>query len=120
MLVHRLVADGNELWTFSETDHGTWAFTTMRPDGTGRTVVEPPIAGLNLGPGAATPDGQIIAFLGWGEDPSLNGVWLGSPDLSDVRQVIAAPEGVIATEPMGITPDGGRIVFCGEQGPWTT
>lgn len=108
---------GDEIWTVSETDDETLAFTTMRPDGTDRTVVEPPIAGLSLGPGAATPDGQVIAFAGWGEDPSLTGVWIGSPDLSDVRQVIAAPEGVIATEPMAITPDGGRIVFWGEQGP---
>ena len=118
--MHRLVPDGRRVWTVSGTDHETLAFTTIRPDGTGRTVVEPPIAGLSLAPGAATPDAQVIAFSGWGDDPSLTGVWIGSADLSDVRQVIAAPEGVIATEPIGITPDGGRIVFFGEQGPWTT
>ena len=66
---------GEELWSVSETDHGTIAFTTVAPDGSRRTVVEPPIAGLSLAPGAGTDGDHRFQRMGRGS--SLSGVWLG-------------------------------------------
>ena len=108
---------GEELWSVSLPEAGSVAFTTIQPDGSNRTVVEAPIPTLNLAPGAGTPDGRLIAFTGWDETEPLNsGLWLGSPDLSDLRQVIPLPEGVIGIDTMAITADGTRIVFFAEQG----
>ena len=96
---------------------GTVSFTTMNSDGRDRTVHVPPIATLNMGPGAATLEGRI-AFNGWDEsNPANTGVWIGSRDLSDIEHVVTLPEGVVATDPMGIAPDGSRILFFGEVGP---
>ena len=93
--------DGSELWTVSMSEVGTVSFTTMNSDGGDRTVHVPPIATLNIGPGAATLEGRI-AFNGWDEsNPANTGVWIGSRDLSDIEHVVTLPEGVVATEPMG-------------------
>ena len=111
-------ADGTLVYSLDATDHGTFSFMSIRPDGTERTVVDNPIETLNLAPGASSADGSLIAFNGWDEtDPSNSGLWVASPDLSDLRQVMPLPEGVLAVEPFGITPDGSRIVFFGETGP---
>ncbi len=100
-------ADGTQVFSLDATDHGTFSFMTIRPDGTERTVVDNPIETLNLAPGASSADGSLIAFNGWDEtDPSRTGLWVASPDLSDLRQVIPLPEGVLAVEPFGIAPDG--------------
>ena len=87
------------------------------PDGSDREVISPPIETLNLGPGTPSVDGRWIAFDGWDEtDPSRNGVYLGSPDLTDLRLVTPLPEGTVRTEPFGVTPDGSRIVFFADRG----
>ena len=63
-------------------------------------------------------DGQWIAFNGWDEtDPSNTGLYLASPDLANLRLVLPLPEGALAVEPFGITPDGSQIVFFADTGP---
>ena len=109
---------GGEVWASSMTEAGMMAFTTMRADGSDRQVHEPSIATLNLVPGAGTADGQLIAFVGWDDaDPSNSGLWIGAPDLTGLRQVMPLPDGVSEILPLGVTPDGARIVFFGQQGP---
>ena len=111
-------ADGTQVLTLGSTGRGTWSFKTIRPDGTDAVVVPNPIETLNLAPGASSADGRVIAFNGWDEtDPANTGLWVASPDLSDLRMVMPLPEGIIAVEPFGITPDGSQIVFFGETGP---
>lgn len=111
-------ADGTHILTLDATDHGTFSFMTIRPDASDRILLDNPPQTLNLAPGASTADGRWIAFNGWDEtDPSNTGLYLASPDLADLRLVLPLPEGVVATEPFGITPDGSRIVFFGETGP---
>jgi hypothetical protein len=108
--------DGTEVWSVAMTELETLAFTTMNADGTDRMIHPAPIESLNLAPGAGTSDG-LIAFSGWDEsEPSNSGIWLGSRDLNDLEQVTPLPEGVIATEVMGITPDASRILFFAETG----
>ena len=110
-------ADGTLVLTLGATEHGTWSLRTIRPDGSGDAVVPNPIETLNLAPGASSADGRVIAFNGWDEtDPANTGLWVASPDLSDLRMVMPLPEGIIAVEPFGITPDGSQIVFFGETG----
>ena len=73
---------------------------------------------LNLAPGATSADGRWVAFNGWDEtDPSNTGLYRASPDLANLRQVLPLPEGALAVEPFGITPDGSQIVFFADTGP---
>jgi len=59
----------------------------------------------------------LLAFNGWDEtDPSNTGLYIGSPDLSDLRLVTPLLEGWLAVEPFGVTPDGSKIVFFVETG----
>jgi hypothetical protein len=109
--------DGTRIWTLDATGQGNYWFTTMRPDGSDRVVLRPTIKTLNLAPGASSADGRRIAFNGWDEqDPSHNGLYLASPDLSDLRRVMPLSKGMIAVEPFGVTPDGAKVLFFGEQG----
>ena len=111
-------ADGRHVLTLGATEHGTYSFTTYRPDGSDRVVLDNPIETLNLAPGATTADGRWIAFNGWDEtDPSNTGLYLASPDLTNLRLVLPLPEGALAVEPFGITPDGSQIVFFADTGP---
>ena len=112
----RLSPDGTQVWTMGATGHGTWSFTTMRPDGTDRVVVDPPIETLNLGPASPSVNGEWIAFNGWDDtDPSRAGVYIASPDLADLRLVTPLPEGTVEAEPFGITPDGSRVLFFADR-----
>jgi Tol biopolymer transport system component len=111
-------ADGTQVFTLSSTGHGTFSFTTIRPDGTNRVVLNNPINTLNLAPGASSADGHRIAFAGWDEtDPSHNGLYIASPDLTDLRLVMRLPKGMLAVEPFGATREGSKIAFFGETGP---
>jgi len=106
------MADGTRVMTLDATDPGPYPFVTMRPDGTDKVVPENPIKTLSLAPGATTADGRLIAFNGWDDtDPSKSGLYVASPDLSDLRLVLALQEDWNAVEPSGITPDGSRIIF---------
>ncbi len=112
----RWSTDGTRVWTMGATGHGTWSFTTMRPDGSDRAVISPPIETLNLGPATPSVDGRWIAFDGWDEtDPSRNGLYLGSPDLADLRLVTPLPEGTDYVDPFGVTPDGSHVLFLAER-----
>ena len=111
-------ADGTRVLSLDATGHGTFSFMTIRPDGTDRVVIDNLIETLNLAPGASSADGKWIAFNGWDEtDPSNTGLYVASPDLSDLRLVLPLPEDLLAVEPFGVTPDGSKIVFFGETGP---
>jgi len=108
--------DGTRIWTMGPTGHGTWSFMTMRPDGSKQVVISPPIKTLNLGPATPSADGRSIAFDGWDEtDPSRNGLYLGSPELADLRLVRRLPEGTVHVDPFGVTPDGSRVLFMTER-----
>jgi Tol biopolymer transport system component len=112
----RWSTDGTQIWTMGATGHGTFSFTTMRPDGTDRVVISPPIETLNLGPAMPSADGRWIAFDGWDDkDPSRNGLYLGSPDLADLRLVTRLPHGTVHVDPFGVTPDGSHILFLAER-----
>jgi Tol biopolymer transport system component len=111
-------ADGSQILTLDATDHGTYSFMTIRPDGSGGVILDNPSHTLNLAPGASTADGRMIAFAGWDDtNPAITGLYVGSPDLTDLRLVMPLRDGIIAVEPFGITPDGSQIVFFGETGP---
>ena len=108
---------GDHVWTMGATGHGTYSFMTMRPDGRDAVVMAPPIRTLNLGPAAPSANGDWIAFDGWDEtDPARNGLYLGSPDLRDLRLVMTNPEGTIRNEPFGVTADGSRVLVFAETG----
>ena len=111
-------ADGTRIWTVGATGHGTFSFTTMKPDGSDRVVISPPTKTLNLlAPGASSADGRRIAFDGWDEtDPSRNGPYLASTDLADLRLVTPLPKGTVHVDPFGVTPDGSRVLFLAERG----
>ena len=109
--------DGTRVWTMGATGHGTWSLSTMRPDGSDRVTISPPIESLNLGPAVPSVDGSWIAFGGWDEtNPSRSGLYIGSLDLADLRFVMPIPEGTIGVEPFGVTPDGSHIVFFADRG----
>jgi TolB protein len=88
----------------------------MEADGSERAVAEPPIDTLNLGPAAPSRSGDWIAFNGWDEtDPWRAGVYLGSPDLADLRLVTPLPDGTVEAEPFGVTPDGAQVLFFADR-----
>ena len=112
------MADGLHVMTLSDTGHGTWSLTTYLFDGSEKTMPDNPIDTLNLAPWPTTADGGLIAFNGWDETVRANtGLWVGSPDLADLRLVLPVQEGMLAIEPFGISPDRSRIVFFAETGP---
>jgi Tol biopolymer transport system component len=111
------MADGTRVMTLDGTDPGPYSFMTIRADGTDPVTPNNPIKTLSLAPGATTADGRLIAFNGWDDtDPSRKGLYLASPDLSGLRQVLPLQEGWNATEPSAITPDGSRILFFVDTG----
>jgi hypothetical protein len=114
----RFSPDGTHVWTMGATGHGTWSFTTMRPDGSERVVVNPPIETLTLAQAVSSADGQWIAFGGWDDtDHSRDGLYIASPDLADLTLVMPTPEGTVGLEPFGVTPEGSKILFFAETGP---
>lgn len=113
----RWSADGSRIWTIDATNHGTWSFTTLMPDGSDHTVISPRSKTLNLAPGASNPHGTRIAFAGWDEtDPSRDGLYIGSPDLADLQFVTPHPNGTVRAESFGVTPDGSHILFFADRG----
>lgn len=111
-------SDWSQVLSIGPTGHGTWSLMTMQPDGSKRTVINPPIDTLNLFVGATSADGRVIAFQGMDEtDPTRNGLYLASPDLSDLRLVTPLLEGWLAVEPFGVNPDGSKIVVFADTGP---
>jgi WD40 repeat protein len=108
--------DGTRVWTMGETGHHTWSLTTMLPDGSERVVISPSIKALNLGPAMPSADGHWVAFDGWDDtNPTRNGLYLGSPGLADLRLVTPLPKGTVHVDPLGVTPDGSRVLFMTER-----
>lgn len=58
----RWSADGTHVQTLDATGHGTFSFTTMKPDGSDVVTITRHIKTLNLAPGASSADGRWIAF----------------------------------------------------------
>jgi Tol biopolymer transport system component len=109
--------DGAQIWTLAPNDLGTLSFVTMDADGGNLVVHVPSIETLNLAGGPATSDGQQIAFFGWDDtDPDLSGLYIGSPDLRQLTQVLALPDGVTAIDPLAFAPDGSGVLFWGQRG----
>jgi Tol biopolymer transport system component len=112
-----LSADGSRILTIGATGHGTWSLLTMNLDGSDQVVTNPPIATLNLFIGATTSDGRVLAFEGLDEtSPSNSGLWVASPRVTDLKQVTSLQEGWLGAGPLGVTPDGSKIVFLVETG----
>jgi len=108
--------DGAQIWTLAETDVGTLRFVTMDADGSNRVVHVPSSETLNLAGGPASSDGQQIAFFGWDSDPDSSGLYIGSPDLSQLTLVLALPDGLTALDPLAFAPDGSAVLFWGQRG----
>ena len=113
-----LSADGKRILTIGETGHGTWSLLTMNLDGTDHVTTDPSIATLNLYIGATSSDGRALAFEGVDETVRANtGLWIASPTVTDARQVTPLLEGWGGAGPLGVTPDGSKIVFFVDTGP---
>jgi Tol biopolymer transport system component len=111
-------ADWTQVLSIGPTGHDTWSLLTIDPDGSNQAVIDPPIETLNLFVGASSADGRVIAFQGMDEtDPTRNGLYVASPDLSNVRLVTPLLEGWRAVEPFGVTPDESKIVLFADTGP---
>ncbi len=114
----RWSADWSQILSVGPTGHGTWSLQTLNPDGSDQVVVDPPIETLSLFVGASSADGRLIVFNGMDEtDPSRNGLYVASPDLSDLRLVTPLAEDWLEVDPYGVTPDRKKIVFFVDTGP---
>jgi Tol biopolymer transport system component len=112
-----LSADGMAIITIGATGHGTWSLLTMNLDGSDQVVTDPPIETLSLFIGATSSDGRVLAFEGVDETvPANTGLWVASPTVTDARQVTPLLEGWLGAAPLGVTPDGAKIVFFVETG----
>jgi Tol biopolymer transport system component len=112
-----LSADGTRIHTIGETGHGTWSLETMNLDGTDQIVTDPPIETLNLFIGATSSDGRVLAFEGLDETVRANsGLWIASPTVTDAMQVSPLLDGWNGAAPLGVTPDGSKIVFFVDTG----
>jgi len=111
------MADGSRVMSLGESGEDVWSLMTIRPDGSDRVVVPTPIKTLSLAVGATTLDGKWLAFNSWDNVvPSNAGLYIAHPDLTKLRLVVPLQEGINATEPFGVTPDGSKVVFFAETG----
>ena len=114
----RFSPDGTRIVTMGATDHGTWSLMTLRPDGSDRVVVDPPIETLTLAQPVSNNAFSRLAFSAWDDsDHSRDGLYIASPDLQDLKQVLPLDSGMIGMEPFGVTPDGSKVLFFMEMGP---
>jgi Tol biopolymer transport system component len=112
-----LSADGRRILTIGATGHGTFSLLTMNLDGSDPIVTEPPISTLNLFIGATSSDGRVLALEGVDEmSPAKTGLWVGSSTPTDARQVTPLLEGWNGAAPLGVTPDGSKILFFVDTG----
>lgn len=81
-------------------------------DGTHFSLLDSLDPTLNLVPGAWSPDGKRIAFLGWDDtDPSRTGVYTArESDGGDLVRVTKRP-GLLFDSPLDYSPDGKSLVF---------
>ena len=112
-----LSADGSRILTIGATGHGTYSLLTMKLDGSDKVVTDPLIATLNLFIGATSSDGRVLAFEGLDERiPANSGLWVASSKVADARQVTPLLAGWNGAAPLGVTPDGSKIVFFVDTG----
>lgn len=80
---------------------------TMNFDGSDKFVIPLPDEALELGPGPFSPDGQQIAFEGFGprEDDPLSGIYIGNADGTNLVRITGP--GI----PGDWSPDGTRLLF---------
>ncbi len=117
-MAHHWSADWSQILAVGATGHGTWSLVTVDADGSDQVVIDPPIETLSLFVGASGADGRLVAFYGQDEtDPSNNGLYTASRDLSDLELVAPLAEGWLEADPDGVTPDGSKIVFFVDTGP---
>ena len=85
------------------------------PDGSHLRLIPLPDSTSNLGPGAWSPDGRLIAFQLWDEaDHSRDGIYLGRAlDGGALRRLTAVPGG--ADIPGDFSPTGKHLVFLRER-----
>jgi Tol biopolymer transport system component len=91
---------------------------TARLEVTGDGYKELPLpGGLNLAPRAWSPTGDRLAFDGWSDqDPALTGAYTSASDGSDLKQIVASPDGRHYI-PMGYSPDGRLLLLFREGRP---
>ncbi len=112
-----LSADGAQVLSIGATGHGTYSLMTLNLDGSDKVVIDPPIATLNLFIGATSSDGRVFAFEAVDETtPANTGLWVASPTLLDARQVTPLLKGWNGAGPLGVTPDGSKILFFVDTG----
>ena len=91
---------------------------TMNLDGSDKVTTDPAIPTLNLFIGATSSDGRVLAFEAVDEtSPTNTGLWVASPTLKDARRVTPLLDGWNGAAPLGVTPDGSRILFFTDTGP---
>jgi Tol biopolymer transport system component len=79
-------------------------------DGSSRVVPEPDPANLFLPCSTWTPDGQRLTCEGFGNDPSLNGIYtIRASDGGGLKRITANPGG--DDQPGDYSPDGTQLVF---------
>ncbi|MFL5769181.1 MAG: hypothetical protein ACJ765_03810 [Chloroflexota bacterium] len=112
-----LSADGAQVLSIGATGRGTYSLLTMNLDGSDPVVTNPPIATLNLFVGATSSDGRVLAFEAVDETiPANSGLWVASPTLADARPVTTLRKGWHGAAPLGVSPDGSKIVFFVDTG----
>jgi Tol biopolymer transport system component len=83
---------------------------TMNLDGSDRTLIPLPDATLNLGPGAWSPDADLIAFEGWDDtDNTRDGIYIARPDGTHLTRLTNARGQRDLTG--DFSPDGAKFVF---------
>jgi Tol biopolymer transport system component len=103
--------DGRRIM-FPESANGRLLTAIVSADGAAKVVLQPlPESTLNLGPGGWSADGSLIALAGWDDaDASLRGIYVATPEGSDLRQISQSPDG----RPQDWTtfsPDGRRLLY---------
>ncbi len=106
--------DGRMIAVPIETDDG---IGTAVMEVTGEGYHELPLPpGLNLAPRAWSPTGDRLAYDGWSDDdPSRIGAYTSAADGSDLRQIVASPDGRHYI-PMAYSPDGQLLTLFREGG----
>lgn len=105
--------DGRLIGVPVENDTGVGT-AVLNVNGEGYVELPRP-AGLSLAPRAFSPGGDRLAFDGWSDDdPSRTGTYTSALDGSDLKQIVASPDGRHYI-PMGYSPNG-RLLLLHRDG----
>ena len=101
--------DGRLIGVPVENDTGVGT-AVLNVNGEGYVELPRP-AGLSLAPRAFSPGGDRLAFDGWSDDdPSRTGTYTSALDGSDLKQIVASPDGRHYI-PMGYSPNGRLLLL---------